>query len=74
MQCNIDQKGRRVRMIGGIVCTIGGLVCLGVAMAGLAVIKMVCTGIALLISGAFQIYEARKGWCAIRAMGFKTPI
>jgi hypothetical protein len=31
-------------------------------------------GVALLAGGFFQIYEAHKGWCAIRAMGFKTPV
>ncbi|MBA4030237.1 MAG: hypothetical protein C0478_04995 [Planctomyces sp.] len=74
MQCNIDQRGRRVRMIGGIICTLAGVICLGLAAAGVAVVPLVCTGIGLLVAGAFQIFEARKGWCAIRAMGFKTPI
>jgi hypothetical protein len=25
-------------------------------------------------AAAFAFYEARKGWCAVRAMGFKTPV
>lgn len=25
-------------------------------------------------AGIFGLYEARKGWCAVRAMGFRTPI
>ncbi|HET9929795.1 MAG TPA: hypothetical protein VFQ35_03875 [Polyangiaceae bacterium] len=28
----------------------------------------------LLASGAFAIFEARKGWCAVRALGIKTPV
>ncbi len=32
------------------------------------------TTIAVLAGGAFMIFEARAGWCAIRAMGIKTPI
>ena len=26
----------------------------------------------VLIAGAFSIFEARAGWCVVRAMGFKT--
>jgi hypothetical protein len=29
---------------------------------------------AITFGGAFAIFEARAGWCVIRAMGFKTPI
>lgn len=28
---------------------------------------------ALILGGGFSIFEARKGWCAIRAMGLWTP-
>jgi len=30
--------------------------------------------IALLVGGGFTIFEARAGWCAMRAMGFKTKL
>jgi len=26
------------------------------------------------LGGAFAIFEARAGWCALRAMGIKTPL
>ena len=26
------------------------------------------------VAGVFGIFEARAGWCVVRAMGFKTPI
>jgi len=29
---------------------------------------------AAVAGGAFAVYEARAGWCVIRAMGFKTPL
>jgi len=29
---------------------------------------------AAVAGGAFAIYEARAGWCVVRAMGFKTPL
>ena len=27
-----------------------------------------------IISGAFAVFEARVGWCVVRAMGIKTPM
>jgi hypothetical protein len=27
-----------------------------------------------MLGGAFMIFEGVNGWCAVRAMGFKTPI
>ena len=30
--------------------------------------------IAIWLSGIFVLFEAMIGWCAVRAMGFKTPI
>jgi hypothetical protein len=29
---------------------------------------------ALLGGGGFAIFEARKRWCAVRALGFRTPL
>ena len=31
-------------------------------------------GIGACIGGAFAIFEGWSGWCAIRAMGFRTPL
>ncbi len=30
--------------------------------------------VACLAGGAFGVFEARAGWCVVRAMGFKTPV
>jgi len=30
-------------------------------------------GFGAIASGAFAVFEAIKGWCAIRAMGIRTP-
>ncbi|MEM7682624.1 MAG: hypothetical protein AAF288_11765 [Planctomycetota bacterium] len=74
MQCNIDARGKRVRLLVGI-----GVLDLGVLLAILAGLG-VAPGWAwwpaagCLAGGAFSIFEARAGWCAIRAMGFKTPV
>jgi uncharacterized BrkB/YihY/UPF0761 family membrane protein len=74
MQCNIDARGKRLRLINGIVTLIVGVVLLFAwalpAGTGWAWVVTV----AVLLSAAFMIFEARAGWCAVRAMGFKTPI
>jgi hypothetical protein len=28
----------------------------------------------LVAGGLFAWFEARRGWCAVRALGFKTPV
>ena len=73
MQCNIDAKGKLARLIYGVVLMLIGLVLLftwtiptGGLVAWLATVFVV-------LSGAFAIFEARAGWCIVRAMGFKTP-
>ena len=74
LQCNIDAKGKRVRLINGIVTTIIGVLLLFLwAQRSGSAIAWTLT-IACLAGGAFMIFEARAGWCVIRAMGFKTPM
>ena len=65
LSCNIDRKGRRARAISGAVCM---AVALGGFLAGWWTVATL-----LLIVGLFQLFEAAKGWCVMRAMGFKTP-
>ena len=75
MICNIDAKGRRFRAISGIAC-----VTIGLALAAIAILfhymvaPLVFTGVMVAICGGFQIFESRKGWCALRAMGIKTRL
>ncbi len=73
MQCNIDAKGKAVRLIWGIAMLL--------IAAGLVVLTLleVLTGLWTWISigictffGLLGVYEARKGWCVVRAMGIKT--
>jgi hypothetical protein len=74
-QCNIDAKGKAVRLLWGILM----LLLAGVVIA-LQLTDMIngwwwwAIAIFLLASAAFAFYEARAGWCAVRAMGFKTPV
>lgn len=73
LQCNIDARGKFIRLIYGLVITF-----IGIALAifwawpgggWLAwTISMLC-----ILGGGFVLFEARAGWCAARAMGLKTP-
>jgi hypothetical protein len=74
MQCNIDAKGKFVRLIYGIVLLIAGIVLMlaWTFRVGGAIAWLITIG--LILGGAFAIFEARAGWCVMRAMGFKTPL
>lgn len=75
MECNIDAQGKAARLIGGIA----GLA-FGVVMTSLLVLDVLNGLVAssaaagAIFGGAFAIFEARAGWCVVRAMGFRTPL
>ena len=71
MQCNIDARGKAVRLIMGIVLTIAAFILL---MVGSGETWAIITGISCLAGGGFTIFEGAAGWCAVRAMGFRTRI
>jgi len=75
MQCNIGAKGKAVRLRMGLLALVGAAVLAGIILAGAleGVIWWYAVG-ATIFGGAFAIFEARAGWCVIRAMGFKTPL
>ena len=74
-ECNIDAKGKVARFAGGVASILAGLV-----VAGLLATDSISLGIGwltvagLTLGGAFAIYEARAGWCVVRAMGIRTPL
>ena len=72
--CNIDSRGKFARLVYGIILVAIGVVLLvfWALREGGFVSWIVC--VACLLSGAFAIFEARAGWCVMRAMGFKTPV
>jgi hypothetical protein len=74
LQCNIDAKGKLVRLIYGLVFFVTGVVVVLIwAIPGGGVAAWI-VGAVLIIGGGFAIFESRRGWCVIRAMGFKTPL
>jgi len=74
LQCNIDARGKRLRFInGGVLTLVGILLTLFWAIPAGGWVAWVVS-LVVLLSGAFVLFEARAGWCAVRAMGFKTPV
>jgi hypothetical protein len=73
LQCNIDAKGKLLRLIYGAVFLVAGIVAMLIwaIPGGGWLVWMV--SVVLTAGGAVAIFEARAGWCVIRAMGFKTP-
>jgi hypothetical protein len=73
LACNIDQRGRNARLIGGAIVVLcgGALVVTGVITGSKTVLV---AGIFLDVAGLFMIFEGARSWCALRAIGIKTPM
>ena len=72
LACNIDSRGKAVRFRYGLFM-LAAAVILSLAWAlptgstvAWVVVALVAAG------GAFSLFEARAGWCAVRAMGIRT--
>ena len=74
LTCNIDSRGKRLRLIFGLVFLLDGLILL--FLWGMRTGSHIgwITSIVMIAGGAFMVFEARKGWCALRAIGMKTPV
>jgi hypothetical protein len=71
--CNIDRRGKTIRLVMGVLLETVGLL-LGVLwFMSIGPSWLVWPAAAIWISGMFVIFEAVVGWCAVRAMGMKTP-
>ncbi len=75
MECNIDARGKAARLLGGIAGVMFGLALIALlaldVLSGLAASSVAAGS---LFGGAFAIFEARAGWCVVRAMGIRTPL
>lgn len=65
-QCNIDRRGRLIRGLLGLLALAAGIY------------LVLWTdhdfwGTGAIAGGLFALFEAIRGWCAIRALGFGTP-
>lgn len=74
--CNIDAKGKFVRLVGGSISVFAGIVALLLIVFGILPENILTTAsvVGLFAGGALGIYEGRSGWCIARAMGINTPI
>jgi hypothetical protein len=70
LACNINAKGRLWRGAIGLAALLMGAVWLWAGRPSVAVARV--GGFVLIAFGAFSIFEGAKGWCAVRAMGFRT--
>ena len=73
LTCNIDQRGRKARIIAGVFVDLFGstLIVVGVFARSLPTLAV---GIILCVTGSFMIFEGARGWCALRALGIKTKL
>jgi cell division protein FtsW (lipid II flippase) len=71
LTCNIDAKGKAIRLTYGIVLVLAAIAMM-LFWADGRWSWVISTAIA--IAGAFAIFEARAGWCVVRAMGWKTRV
>jgi len=73
LTCNIDQRGRKARLVGGGIVGLGGI---AVVLTGLFIDskEALIAGILLCVAGLFMIFEGVRGWCVVRALGIRTPL
>jgi hypothetical protein len=73
LTCNIDAHGKRARLINGLILlALAAGLAVYAFMAG-GMIFWIAAGVCLLLGG-LCVFEARAGWCALRAMGIKTKL
>jgi peptidoglycan/LPS O-acetylase OafA/YrhL len=74
LTCNIDARGKRARLINGLVLLAIGLLAAAYALfAANSQIAWIVAAVCLPLGG-FCVFEARAGWCVLRAMGIKTKM
>jgi hypothetical protein len=62
---NIGNPGRLVRGFGALGLFVGAWFAFGFSL---------WLGVVLVAAGAFVLFEALRGWCALRACGLKTRL
>lgn len=74
LTCNIDARGKVVRLVYGAMMIVGGLVTIVLWAWGSSSWIPWTVSAVLLALGGFGLFEARAGWCVVRALGVKTPM
>jgi hypothetical protein len=75
VECNIDARGKAIRLTWGLIMLLTAAVGAALHLFGVLASNAWWIVIGVLGSfGGFSVFEARAGWCVVRAMGFKTRI
>ena len=75
MQCNIHARGKAIRLIVGVVILFVAAACAIGTWAGVVSGPIGITlAASLTVLGFLGVFEGWKGWCVLRALGFKTPL
>lgn len=73
LTCNIDARGRKVRLVTGIVIdSLGTLLIVGGILLHESI--LLGAGVVAMAGGSFMIFEGAAGWCVLRALGFRTRL
>ena len=74
-ECNIDARGKAVRFKLGMLGLLTGVfLAISLLVVGAGPYARLILPLGAIVGGAFALFEARTGWCVVRAMGFRTPI
>lgn len=75
LECNLDARGKAARLVGGIAGVFFALIVAALLSTNVITFSLGWYVVAgSLFGGAFAIFEARAGWCIVRALGIKTPL
>ncbi|MAU74305.1 MAG: hypothetical protein ISR22_05150 [Candidatus Poseidoniaceae archaeon] len=74
LKCNIGAAGKAARLRVGLLGVAGGIGLALVTATGIVPSIAWWAALGSIAGGSFAIWEARAGWCVVRAMGFKTPM
>ena len=74
-ECNIDARGKAFRFKLGMLGVVTGVfLAISLLLVGAGPNALWLLPLGSIVGGAFALFEARTGWCVVRAMGFRTPI
>jgi len=73
-ECNIDAKGKLFRFTIGIFSILSGIIIISLFNFNIFISEeILIMGVFSIVGGLFSIWEAREGWCIVRAIGIRTP-
>jgi hypothetical protein len=74
MQCNIDAKGKAVRLVAGAAIEATGWTLGALGFLGILSEWALYVGALAIVGGLVMVFEGLAGWCVIRALGIRTPL